>query len=77
MVDLLIDDIEQTVLDTLALRAKSKGRTLEEEVREILIEAASPFARKRRNKLEEVQKLFEGVRLPDSTQTIREHREDL
>ena len=41
MVDLLIDEIEQTVLDKLELRAKSKGQTLEEEVRKILTDAAA------------------------------------
>jgi len=75
MAQVLVRKLEDEILDKLKTRAKSRGRSMEAEIREILREATSSPQRTNFKKLKRVQKLFEGLHLPDSTQLIREDRD--
>ncbi|GAA6615134.1 FitA-like ribbon-helix-helix domain-containing protein [Scytonema sp. NUACC26] len=80
MIQLVITDLEPTVIEKLKARATCKGRTLEAELKAILTEAAE-IAPKNRN-FAELRQIFEEGRqrygerqLSDSTELLREDRQ--
>jgi hypothetical protein len=77
MGQILVRKLEGEVIDDLKSKAKSHGRSLEAEVRQILREATErPVdSAKRREIIENFRKRFEGRRFSDSTELIREDRD--
>jgi plasmid stability protein len=64
MAQLLVRNIEQSVKTKLQRRAKRHGRSMEEEVREILRDATKPEVISRRGGLgTEIAALFRGIGL--------------
>ncbi|MGD0772268.1 MAG: hypothetical protein ABSC05_05535 [Candidatus Solibacter sp.] len=77
MADVKIRKLPEPVVATFRLRAAAAGRSMEEELRLLLIEAAS---RPKRDLVAEAQAFREMLRqkygtLSDSTEGIREDRE--
>lgn len=78
MTDLLVRDLDPSVIERLKAKAKQKGRSLQQEAKEILTQAA-PMTR------EELEQMFQEIdaMFPDSPITvsiedmIREEREKL
>jgi plasmid stability protein len=78
MTDLLVRDLDPSVIERLKAKAKQKGRSLQQEAKEILTQAA-PMTR------EELEKMFEELdaMFPDGPtdfpieDIIREEREKL
>ena len=63
------------LVDRLAARAAANGRSLEEEVKHLLEEAAfAPYLRAQ-EKLEQLRARFAGRTFSDSAELIREDRE--
>ncbi|MBU0725378.1 MAG: hypothetical protein KJ904_07205 [Alphaproteobacteria bacterium] len=77
MADVKIRKLSDWVVETLKIRARSAGRSLEEELRHVLTEAAME---PRRRFLERATALRADIRdqhgiLPDSTPGIRQERD--
>jgi plasmid stability protein len=77
MGDVRIRDLDTSVVLGLKARARRHGRTLQEELKTLLTEAA---LRPRRELAEELRRFQHELRashgeLPDSTQRIREERD--
>jgi len=75
MAQVLIRDLETEVVNNLKERARSQGRSLEAELRQILQEAAASGRAKRILPVEEIQKMFAGHQFSDSAELLREDRE--
>jgi len=76
MAQVLVRDLENDVVDKLKERAKSRGRSLEAELRLILQQAAIESSRTRPAlSIEEIQKMLAGRTFSDSTEMLREDRE--
>jgi len=65
MAQLVVRNIEQSVKTKLQRRAKRHGRSMEEEVREILRDATKEGSRERKGFGTEVSKLFRGIGLKE------------
>jgi plasmid stability protein len=63
MAQLVVRNLEQSVKTKLQRRAKRHGRSMEEEVREILRDAAKDETRHRRGLGTEIAELFRGIGL--------------
>ncbi len=75
MAQILIRGLDETVVNRLKRRAKSRGRSLQAEVKGILEQAAKIDMADARKFLLEFQKTFRGRRFSDSTPLIRKDRE--
>lgn len=67
MAQVLIRQIEDDVVARLKARAARNGRSLESELRAVLVEASSDV----REEIDAVRKLFGPKRLPDSSELVR------
>lgn len=74
MAQVLIRDLENTVVDKLKERAKSRGRSLEAELRLILEQAAQDTRQQGLAELKQVRALFAGRTFSDSAEMLREDR---
>jgi antitoxin FitA len=63
MAQLVVRNLEQSVKTKLQCRAKRHGRSMEEEVREILRNAAKDMPQQRRGLGTEIAELFRGIGL--------------
>lgn len=63
MAQLVVRNIEESVKTKLQRRAKRHGRSMEEEVREILRDAAKDEVRRRKGLGTEIAELFRGIGL--------------
>ncbi len=63
MAQLVVRNLEQSVKTKLQRRAKRHGRSMEEEVREILRNAAKDETRNRKGLGTEIAELFRGIGL--------------
>jgi plasmid stability protein len=73
--DVLIKDISEETLAKLRRRAERHGRSVEEEVRQIIDDGAQgDFAEARRG-VEDVRAILAGRRFSDSAELIREDRD--
>lgn len=75
MAQVLIRDLKNEVVDKLKERAKSRGRSLEAELRQILQAAAETGWAKPALTVEKVQQMFTGQTFSDSADLQREDRE--
>ncbi|NUN98529.1 MAG: Arc family DNA-binding protein [Candidatus Omnitrophica bacterium] len=76
MAQVLIREVESEVIDRLKERARRNHRSLEAELRHILVEAAGKSNAEFLAEILEIRKHFEGRRFPsDSTDLIREDRD--
>jgi antitoxin FitA len=74
MAQLLVRNLEKTVKAKLQRRAKRNGRSMEEEVREILRDATKEEDRQERGLGTEIAELFRGIGLRPGEE-IRELRD--
>lgn len=74
MAQLLVRDLGPETIDRLKVRAKRHGRSLQGEVKVILIEAIDFSIREARNVSERWRKRLSSRRLSDSARLIREDR---
>ena len=78
MAQILVRDLDKSVVDKLKKRANDKGRSLQSEVKSILEQAAATpqlDMDEARKLVQKVRKLFEGREMPDSVTLIREDRD--
>jgi len=75
MPDLLVRNVERTVIERLRRRARSHGRSLQRELKLILEEAASLTADEVRRVAEAWHRRFGDRNFRDSADLIREDRE--
>ena len=69
MADLIIHDLDDAIVAKLEIRARAHNRSLEAEVREILIAAVDP-----RLLAERIAAMTSDVPQTDSTELLREDR---
>jgi plasmid stability protein len=70
----LVRNLRRDVVKKLKLRAKQHRRSLQEELKEILEDAARQNAKDVQAKVNEVRKLFAGRKFGDSAELIRKDR---
>ena len=78
MSQILVRNVDPTVVEELKRRAKMEGRSLESQVKMILERAASEPEVDRQavlKMLETFRSRFKGRKFPDSTELIRQDRE--
>jgi antitoxin FitA len=75
MAQVLVRDVEPTVIEKLKARAKENGRSLEAELRLILQRAAGDDIDDALAEVERVRALFAGRTFSDSAELVREDRE--
>ena len=74
MGQVLVRNLPTEVVRKLKLRAKRHRRSLQEELKEILEDAARQNAKDVQAKVNEVRKLFAGRKFGDSSELIRQDR---
>lgn len=74
MAQVLVRDLENAVVAKLKERAKSRGRSLEAELRLILEQAAQDTRQQGLAELEQVRALFVDRTFSDSTEMLHEDR---
>ncbi len=74
MFQILIRDLDENVFAALNARASFHGRSLEEEVRAILVSATSYSAEEARRSSRRWQRRFAGRKMSDSAELLREDR---
>jgi plasmid stability protein len=70
----LVRNLGAEVVRKLKLRAKQHRRSLQEELKEILEDAARQNAKDVQAKVNQVRKLFAGRKFGDSSELIRQDR---
>ena len=83
MTQIILKDLKQIVVEKLQLRATRKGRNLTEELKAILEDAASfesiapttETLSQTRERLEKVRQKYEGRTFINSTELLREGRQ--
>ncbi len=75
MAQLLIRDVSTEVVDSLKKRALKNRRSLESELRIVLLEAVESPEKSILEEVELVRSLFSGRRFSDSSLLVREDRE--
>jgi plasmid stability protein len=75
MAQILVRDLEVETVDRLKARARSRGRSLQAEVKSILVNAARLDAGEARALAGRIRRRFRGRRFADSTDLIREDRD--
>lgn len=74
MSQVLVRNLTIEVVNKLKTRAKQHRRSLQEELKDILEQAAGQNAKDARVKVNEVRKLFAGRKFGDSSELIRKDR---
>jgi plasmid stability protein len=77
MADILVRNLDETLVQRLKERARRQGRSLQAEVAHILTlaaEAPKLDAQTAQERLAEFRRRFKGRRFSDSAKLIREHR---
>lgn len=74
MGQVLVRNLNTEVVRKLKLRAKQHRRSLQEELKEILEDAARQNAKDVQAKVNQVRKLFAGRKFGDSSELIRQDR---
>ena len=78
MAQILVRDLEQTIVNKLKKQAKRNGRSLQSEVKQILAQAAveeKVDKQTARAMVLEIRKMFRGRKFPDTVELIHEGRE--
>ena len=77
MAELLVEDLDPETVERLEVRARSHGRTLQEEAKTILeAEAVAPLPRTEAYRIAlESQRRFAGRVMSDSAELLREDRD--
>ncbi len=75
MSDLLVRDLDPALVERLKLRAKTSGRSVQAEVKEILKSNLPLPMDEARRRIDEIRAQFLGRRFSDSADLIREDRE--
>jgi plasmid stability protein len=78
MPQILVRNVEKTVVRRLKERARRRGRSLQSEVKDILVRAASApqlDMQAARRLTQRIRRRFRPGRAPDSVDLIREDRE--
>jgi antitoxin FitA len=70
----LVRNLPTEVVKKLKLRAKQHRRSLQEELKAILEDAARQNAKDVQAKIQQVRKLFAGRKFGDSSELIRQDR---
>ena len=78
----IITDLEPEVIEKLKVRASSQGRTLEAEIKAIVLAAVEPAPVTKKRTLAESRQIFEAARqryagreFSDSAELLREDRQ--
>ncbi len=74
MGQVLVRDLPTEVVRKLKMRARQHRRSLQEELKDILEQAAQQNARNIQAKVSQVRKLFAGRKFSDSSDLIRQDR---
>jgi plasmid stability protein len=75
MAQVLVRDVPKPVLARLKARARRDGRSLQAELREILVKASEPDLFDARMAADRIRAMFAGRKFSDSTELIREDRD--
>lgn len=75
MAQILVRNLDDSVVERLKTRAKSNGRSLEAEVRLILEQSAKVDMATARQHVMEIRRKLAGRKFTDSVELIREDRE--
>lgn len=75
MAQVLVRDLDDAVVEKLKERARSQGRSLEAELRQILRQAADEHRMATSMTIAEIQAMFAGRTFADSAELLREDRE--
>ncbi len=75
MAQVLVRDLGNDIVDKLKERAKSRGRSLEAELRLILEQAAQDTRRQGLLELKQIRERLAGQVFSDSTEMVREDRD--
>ncbi len=75
MAQILVRNLDDSVVERLKTRAKANGRSLEAEVRLILEQSAKVDMATARQHVMEIRKKLAGRKFTDSVELIREDRE--
>lgn len=75
MSDILVRNLDPKILKRLKEKAKKHGRSLQGEVKAILLDAAAFSVNEMRAISDELYKKFKGRTFSDSAEIIREDRE--
>jgi plasmid stability protein len=75
MPDVLIRDLDQTVLDELKASAMASGRSLQAEIHEVLRDAVTFRAAATRDLVTTWQRRLSGRRFSDSAKLVRDDRD--
>ncbi len=75
MAQILVRNLDESVIERLKARARNNGRSLEAEVRQILEQSAKVDMATSRRRIMEIRKKMEGRSFIDSVELIREDRE--
>ncbi len=74
MAQVLVRDLPTEVVRKLKMRARQHRRSLQEELKDILEQAAQQNAKNVQAKVNQVRKLFAGRKFSDSSDLIRQDR---
>ena len=74
MGQVLVRDLPTEVVRKLKMRARQHRRSLQEELKDILEQAAQQNAKDVQAKVNQVRKLFAGRKFSDSSDLIRQDR---
>jgi plasmid stability protein len=74
MSQVLVRNLPTEVVRKLKMRARQHGRSLQEELKNILEQAAQQNKKDVQAKVNEVRKLFAGRKFSDSSDLIRQDR---
>jgi plasmid stability protein len=74
MGQVLVRDLPTEVVRKLKMRARQHRRSLQEELKDILEQAAQQNAKNVQAKVNQVRKLFAGRKFSDSSDLIRQDR---
>ena len=74
MGQVLVRNLPTTVVRKLKMRAQQHRRSLQEELKDILEQAAQQNAKDVQAKVNQVRKLFAGRKFSDSSDLIRQDR---
>ena len=75
MAQIIVRNLDDAVVERLKARARSNGRSLEAEVRQILEQSAKVDMATARQRVMEIRKKLAGRKFTDSVELIREDRD--
>lgn len=76
MAQVIVRNLDERVVETLRLRAELHGNSLEQELRNLLSEAAKSTAEERVALADRIRALTPNVSQTDSTSIIRDQRDE-